>query len=126
MHSEVEKKKRAVFDKHIMEKLGSSIIKPKQEVIEEFEPYQDGIEGPREVPNIESPSDGQGRPIHLQPQYDKLINAEVTLQANKILQTGRGKGRSVGIDGKVIGHYNDDPMLNTLTYEVEFQDGQVR
>ncbi len=36
------------------------------------------------------------------------------------------KQRAVGPDGKVHGTYNDDPYINTMTYDVEFPDGQVK
>ena len=29
-------------------------------------------------------------------------------------------------DGMVSGKYNDNPFLNSITYEVEFSDGQVK
>ena len=34
--------------------------------------------------------------------------------------------RSIGPDGKIVGAFNENPMLNTLVYDVEFPDGTVK
>ena len=34
--------------------------------------------------------------------------------------------RAIGEDGKVIGSPNDNPILNTLIYDVEFTDGVTK
>ena len=36
------------------------------------------------------------------------------------------KGRTVGPDGKVHGTYDENPYVNTVLYDVEFPDGQVK
>ena len=36
------------------------------------------------------------------------------------------KRRAVGADGKTIGTYNDNPILNMMVYKVEFNDGQMK
>ena len=38
---------------------------------------------------------------------------------------GKVKKRAIVVDGKVIGTYDENPMLKTMVYEVEFPDGQV-
>ena len=35
-------------------------------------------------------------------------------------------GRTKGDDGKAIGTYKNNPYLNTMTYNVEFPDGEVK
>ena len=42
------------------------------------------------------------------------------------MQTRKFKRRSVGPDGKLTGKYDDDPLLNSLVYEVEFPDGTMK
>ena len=42
------------------------------------------------------------------------------------MQKGVVKKRSIGPDGKLSGKYDDNPMLNSLVYEVEFPDGTMR
>jgi hypothetical protein len=34
--------------------------------------------------------------------------------------------RALGPDGRTAGPYDDNPMLNSIIYEVEFPDGQVK
>ena len=34
--------------------------------------------------------------------------------------------RSVSSDGKVIGNYNELPVLNTMLYDVKFPDGSIK
>ena len=36
------------------------------------------------------------------------------------------QGWSLGDNGKVMGSYNDNPILNSIVYDVEFPDGQVK
>ena len=42
------------------------------------------------------------------------------------MQTGKVIGRSVNHEGAIDGSYDDNPMLNSLLYDVEFPDGQVK
>ena len=34
--------------------------------------------------------------------------------------------RTIGPDGKVTGTYDNNPFLNSIVYDVEFPDGQVK
>ena len=47
------------------------------------------------------------------PQGESLLHAKVI-------------GRSKDADGNVIGVYDANPMLNTMLYDVEFPDGEIR
>ena len=58
--------------------------------------------------------------------YDKLLNAEVTLQLGNERVIGKVAQHVVDSSGQAVGAYNDKPFLNTLSYEVEFPDGQVK
>jgi hypothetical protein len=88
-------------------------------------PYEDDIEDPRVLPDIEDVTNNNSD-VNQQPMHDRLIHADVTLQRNNQLIRGKVKGRSLAPDGSIIGYYNDNPVLNTLTYDVEFPDGEVR
>ena len=61
-----------------------------------------------------------------QPAYDTIINAEVQLQLGEEFATGRVRKRALGPDGRTIGTYDENPALNSVIYEVEFPDGQVK
>jgi hypothetical protein len=55
-----------------------------------------------------------------------LINAEVLLPQGESEQLAKVLRRSVDENGKLIGTFYDNPILNTLVYEVEFLDGTVK
>jgi hypothetical protein len=58
--------------------------------------------------------------------WDKMINAEIILQQGDKLQRGKVKRRSVDDNCKTIGTYSDNPIMNSIVYEVEFPDGELK
>ena len=123
----MEVKKREVFIALIKQRWGDSVTPSKDdEAVLKYDDYKDEYEEPRIIPDIEEPVDSTGKPINQQPFYDKLINAEVQLQMGDSLVKGKVIGRSVEPDGTIIGSYDDNPMLNSFLYDVEFPDGQVK
>ena len=42
------------------------------------------------------------------------------------MTVGRVTKRVIGPDGNVAGTYDENPYLNSMVYEVEFPDGQVK
>jgi hypothetical protein len=60
------------------------------------------------------------------PAYDKIIHSEIALQLGENMSTGKVTQRALGPDGRTVGTYDDNPMLNSIVYEVEFPDGQVK
>ena len=122
-------KKREVFDKLIEGRWGTSINPPqikKGKEDNDFEEYEDNDEAPRVVPEVEDSVDSKGRLIDQQPAYDRLINAEVQLQQEDEVVLAKVKQRALGPDGTVVGTYSENPFLNSIVYEVEFPDGQVK
>ena len=67
-----------------------------------------------------------GKLLNQHPAYDRIINTEVALQLEEVVTTGKVTRRTLGPDGQVAGTYDDNPFLNTIIYEVEFPDGQVK
>ena len=67
-----------------------------------------------------------GKLLNQHPAYDRIINTEVALQLEEVVTTGKVTRRALGLDGQVAGTYDDNPFLNTIIYEVEFPDGQVK
>ena len=124
--SEVEK--RQVFDQLIMARLGSSVNLPRVALdeITDLDPYEDDEEEPIVMIETEDVVDASGRLIDQQPAYDKMINAEIQLQQEQQPTMGKVVRRALGPDGKVSGEYNDNPLQNSIVYEVEFPDGQVK
>ena len=54
------------------------------------------------------------------------INAEVQLQLGEQKVTGKVTQRATGPDWQVPGTYDNNPYLNSIIYDVEFPDGQVK
>jgi hypothetical protein len=128
LHSEVERKKQDVYDQLIERRWGTAISGPskKPAVDNTFEAYQDDEEEPRRAPDIEDSVDNSGKVLNQSPAYDRMLNAEISLQMEHGQTKGIVKRRAVGPDGKVSGRYDENPYLNSLVYEVEFTDGLVK
>ena len=127
MHSPVEAKKREVFDQLIERRYGTSTSSPKLTSHIKDEPDPNAEDSDEvQVPDFEDIVDSTGKVLNQQPAHDKLINAEILLQLDDTVVLGKVKGRSVSDDGKVTGRYDDNPILNSIVYDVEFPDGQVK
>ena len=110
---------------------GTSINPSKQTDAEdlddnEFEEYEDEDEPKRTVPDIEDTVDATGKLLNQQPAYDKILRSEVSLQLGENMTVGKVTKRALGPDGNVAGTYDENPCLNTMIYEVEFPDGQLK
>ena len=57
---------------------------------------------------------------------DTLINAEVLLQADNSAAIAKVMWRSVDDEGRVVGDYNENPLLNMIIYECEISDGTTK
>ena len=88
--------------------------------------YKDDDENKRVVPDVEDTVDATGKLLNQHPAYDRIINAKVALQLEEEVTTGKVTRQVLGPDGQVAGMYDDNPFLNTIIYEVEFPDGQVK
>ena len=130
LHSPTEAKKRQVFDELIERRWGNSITPPKTDL--DIKPDADPDEYPEEeptsdgVPDIEDIVDSTGKRLVQQPMFDHMINAEVRMHVGDGLVTGKVIGRTMGDHGQEMGRYDDNPLLNSIIYDVEFPDGQVK
>ena len=79
-----------------------------------------------ESPDHEDILDSMGRILEQQLAFDKIINAEVMIQNGDEMAMGKVARRSLDADGRTAGTYHDNPFLNTITYDVEFPNGQVK
>ena len=70
--------------------------------------------------------DDQGRQLHPSSAADLLMNAEVLPPQGEDNRLAKVIKRSVNSDGKVIGNYNELPVLNTMLYDVQFPDGSIK
>jgi hypothetical protein len=127
----VEIKKRKVFDELIERRHGASINPPKPTKGESDTNEPDDADGDAdtepagELLDIEDIMDSTGKVLNQQPMWDKMINAEIILQQGDKLQLGKVKRRSIDDNSKTIGTYSDNPIMNSIVYEVEFPDGEL-
>jgi len=70
--------------------------------------------------------DGAGKPIMMHSLTDTLISAEVLLSKDDSAAVARVARRAVDLKGKMIGTWDENPILNTLVYECESEDGTIR
>ncbi len=134
LHNKDQARKEGIFERCIAEKWGTSINPPPPIPLDadcdwdtdHWEEYEDNDELARIIPDIEDTVDSRGRLLNQQPAYDKLINAQVQLQQGDDVTSGKVRARALDTEGSAIGTYDDNPMLNSMLYEVEFPDGQVK
>ena len=114
LQSNMDRKKRDSFDKAILEKLGDSLTPPSKPIdldADNFEP-----EDKYKIPDADD-----------FPEYDKYLNAEVILPRDgERFQSATVIRRATRSDGRSIGGYNSNPILDTRIYEVMFNDGSVQ
>ena len=84
------------------------------------------MDGPVESPDHEDILDSMRRILEQQPAFNKIINAEVMIQNGDEMAMGKVARRSLDADGRTTGTYHDNPFLNTITYDIEFPNGQVK
>ena len=65
-------------------------------------------------------------PLNQHPAYDKLIHVETAFQIEENNVAGKVKERTLGPDGRTAGIYHEDPRLNSMIYDVEFPDVQIK
>ncbi|MFM7530856.1 MAG: hypothetical protein ACKO63_20630 [Nodosilinea sp.] len=58
-------------------------------------------------------------------EADRWTSARIRTLRGDVPVIGTVKGRKRDSDGKLLGHWNTNPLLDTSVYEVEFTDGSV-
>jgi hypothetical protein len=110
IHSEVEIKKRNVFDELIERRHGTSINPPKPMKGESDTNEPDDADGDAdtepagELPDIEDILDSTGKVLIQQPMWHKLVNAEIILQQGDKLQRGKDKEGPLMTVARPSGH----------------------
>ena len=137
LNSDVEKERRKAF-LILMEKHHGTAYRPPvnddkssklpvgEDDGKEFELYEDNEEIPRSLPEADTSYDSKGRPILQQPSSDRLIHSEVLLPQGRRIRSAKVLRRTVDDDGELVGTYHENPLLNTCTYDVVFDDGEVK
>ena len=141
IHSPFEVQKWETFD-HLIERRWGTSINPLKEPIKTNEDdiigsgdeddiirsgdVDDNIKPQPPSPDIEDSVNHNGGLLNQCPAYDRLLNAELQLQLGEEYITGKVRRRALGPDGNISGKYDNNPYLNSVMYEVEFIDGQVK
>ena len=114
---------------------GNSIISPKKtkenrrkwkkQTDGDFVEYKNNYKQSQVISEIKKELDPtSGTAAQVNSPYDTFINTEIQLQYNEIVQIN--KKRTTGPDGKVTENYNNNLLLNSMIYEIEFLDGQIK
>jgi len=117
------KKLRDAFDLVIVEKIGGATMEKnladldQDAVTPEYELYQDDLERTEEhVPDAEDVTSED---------LDIYVGAEVNLPVCEAMQHGRVRKRARDVHGNPYGRANNNPIIDTRIYEVEFGDGTI-
>ena len=70
--------------------------------------------------------DAAGKPILQESVAGRMINADVLLPRGEMNAVAKVVKQSVDAEGKVVGSFSENLMLNTLMYECEFPDGATK
>eukprot|EP00957_Ditylum_brightwellii_P203527 15335063-Ditylum_brightwellii.AAC.1 len=129
LNNETEIRSCKLFDSMIERGWGLS-IKPQPETTpndqDTYEEYEEEDEKTKSLPEIEETVDVNGTLIDQQPAQNRTIIAEVQLNIQDHITTGKVKRRVLGCNDRKASSYHDNPMLNSTVYEVEFLDGKVK
>ena len=99
---------------------------PKETESKTFNQFKDDNEPMYPSAEIEDTVDTNGKILNQHPAYDKLLNAKVQMRLDEDYEIRKVMRHALRSDGMVSGKYNNNPFLNSITYEVEFSDGQVK
>ena len=129
--NEVEAAKQASFTVDITAKLGDLVklpLTPLPDMVEpdwNAEPYGDNST-PENEPFEADLVDAAGKPVLMHSLTDVLINAEVLLRKDVSSAIAQAVRCAIDSNGKVIGKWDLNPVLNTLVYECKFNDGTIK
>ncbi len=131
--NEVEVAKRATYNASITKILGNSVSipigplpDPQVEDPYDLEPYGDDVESDSFLMPEADFVDAAGKPMLQQSFMDTLINIDVLLPKGEGDALAKVMQRSVDSNGKVIGEFNENPLLNTILYKCKFEDRTMK
>ena len=64
--------------------------------------------------------------LQVKPFSDLLIHTEVLLPQGENVKSAKVKGLTKDVNGDIIGTLDDNLLLNSILYDVEFPDGAVK
>jgi hypothetical protein len=87
-----------------------------------LDPYEDDDEVLPFIPDADL-KDAAGKPFEVHSVADALINTEVMLPNGNSMAIAKVVRHGVDDEGCLVGTFNDNPLLKTLLYDCEFNDG---
>lgn len=114
---------RKTFDDAIAAKLGAQMTEDKLKELDPealtpaFEPYEDDVDGI--VPSIRDIDEVTPE------EFDNYVGARVMLQIGGQQRAAHVKRRARNAHGELVGTQNSNPILDTRTYVVELDDGEL-
>ena len=125
--SEIEKQKRRIFQDLIQKSLGESLAQPEKHILNEYEPYSDDSEPASfQLPEDNYPVDNDGTTDFEKPITDHWIHVEMNLPQGDAMYNFKVIVCATDQDENVIVTYDDNPYSNTMMYDVEFPDGEIK
>ena len=106
--------------------LSNSII-PSKQLPTVYVPYADGnLDAPPLHTIDDDPDLPDGTYSFEKPLTDQCINSELNLTLGEQMKHSKVIGCYKDNDGNVVGSHDENLVLNTMVYDVEFPDGAVR
>ena len=103
------------------------MAQPEKPILTEYEPYYDDSEPASvQLPDDNDTVDTYGTSAFEKPITDRWIHAEINLPQGESMQNAKVIGRATDQDGNVIGTYGYNPYSNTMVYDVEFPDVEIK
>ena len=78
------------------------------------------------IPDVEDVLNNIKKRFNQQRAYDKIIHAEIVFRFDENNVAGKVNGRTLVTDFRTDGIYHEDPRLNSMIYDVEFPNGQIK
>jgi hypothetical protein len=121
---------RIYFDNMVAKRIGPKSVPgdfPTEDLTPEYEHYH-GHTIEEDMDNAyeeDSPDDNDLDPLPTLEVGDNYISAEVLLPLGGVLRRGKVISRKRNADGNTVGQAHDQPILDTRTYDVEFDNGTI-
>ena len=117
-----KKRERDQYNSTLRNKLGKPLLVADLEDLSihtpEYKLYEDDHEGGHQHAD-------DAEDLVTEERGDKYIGAEVSLPKNGQLRTGKVIRRQCNDCGDLIGKANQNPILDMLSYQVQFPDGEI-
>ncbi len=121
---------RVHFDNMITKLIGHKSIPgefPMEDLTPKYERYPGHTieEGPNNAYEDGLPDNDGLDPLPTPEAGDNYISAEVLLPLGSVLRWGKVISCKHNADGNTVGQAHEQPILNTRTYDIEFNDGTI-